>query len=1138
MENSKDTIKCLSCRADIPSHAKFCTKCGTEIRLGQPASEHISPDPQETRQEEPQPQIPFVREKVDIIRNLWIFFRTHFSQIFIGVGVLSLISAIAFILIALIPQEFITDVGIPPVEGIFFDVFVILSFILMICKEITYVLGIVPKKKIIDKWFSLIILLLLWVNLITFGLGLVETSVFYDLGGTLQLIFIVFSGIDFTIAFIYFVRYRNPLFSSTFVISIMTIIYLQQWIIPVEPAIYTAIILIATILLILITLITKDLIPSIGTMILVPMMLLSPYILSNTSIIAISILLGSFPLIDVYLSNRARKESLNFNKGLSVLSNVSCLFGIITLGFMVFYGYLPEESYLILLSTLILVLLLLKMRFKQALLFPFRDWTLILILIFFTAFFDMISIDLIILTGIAGILTLFVSYNFFEYTSTKRPNIIQFSEFLLLTALVIISITKIEFIPKSSFFIFPLLSLLILLYRGTDFDHSSIRLFVFGFISLFILSFLLHPSYDWISIPIFSLIALEGTLCVTIFHEMGENESFHIDLSIVTILLEIDLLVLMLGTTTALEMIYPVIMLIIVMLLICGIQVWKPLKENFVWVNSTYLITFGLMTYWNEFEPILTLIIVFMTLIPLVLEKITFKKIDVPAQLERANQSHNFNIALTAVGLTLVILFEELNPVSHAILLLLGPIVWIVVSIRNKIDNSTNLLLIVISPGIIYLFELIIHTTIFTPVTEVIYLYSTLIVIATPAILLQSIKFFKKGSLTENRVNPFIMMTVIYSVLITYSTWIYELDVETVSLLYLVLLVIIVISSFLITWQYESTLLVITTFLPSVMFSYDVDFPQLVLYILPIIPLCFNIGIAFKRMKSVLAVKLHETLMVIYLIFFILMYPVKILEYTIFLATLLLISWQILGTLNRKLDSSLLEITSFLNTILVLTLAMFIDSYLPETILVEGNIILNLNTIFLVLSCLIIALSTILGIIYWQVKQESVKLPILLSGSLVANFLSLLLVIVSLLLRTTDFTLDEIALGFLIISSSLLFLGLLTNFRFTRLNSEIISSVVIATSLWVLITSTFFHNIEVIFLWILFAPILVAHYLHKKEFSYLSVGIVFYTLTSMRLLEIILDSLQTGITNWLGILGLVLLGVELLSIGIYTVLEN
>jgi len=200
--------------------------------------------------------------------------------------------------------------------------------------------------------------------------------------------------------------------------------------------------------------------------------------------------------------------------------------------------------------------------------------------------------------------------------------------------------------------------------------------------------------------------------------------------------------------------------------------------------------------------------------------------------------------------------------------------------------------------------------------------------------------------------------------------------------------------------------------------------------------------------------------------------------------------------------------------------------------------VLNLNTFFLVLSYIMIALSTILSVIYWQVKQESVTLPILLSGSLVANFSSLLVVIGSFFIRTTDLILSAIAFGYLIIFSCFLFLGLVTNFRFTGLNSGIISSVILATSSWVVISSTFFHNIELIFLWILFAPILVAHYLHKKEFIYLALGVIFYTLSSIRLLEMILDSLQTGITNWLGIIGLVLLGVELLSIGIYTILER
>ncbi|PWI47212.1 hypothetical protein CEE45_12995 [Candidatus Heimdallarchaeota archaeon B3_Heim] len=1141
MGKPEESIKCQNCGNVLPPHTKFCTKCGTEIKIGQPPGESIPPsppEPQETRQGESQLQIPQGRGIIETLQNSWQFFRTHFSQIFIGVGVISLISAIAFIIIAFIPREFITDVDIPPVEGFIFDIFVILNVILTICKEISYFWGILPRKKILDKWFSLVILLLWWINLITFGFGLVNTSIFYDLGGRIPTIFVVFSIITLAVSFLYFARYRKPLFSSTLVISIMTIIYLQQWIIPVDPIMYTAIIIITAMLLFFITFLTKDLVPTIGVMILVPGMFLSPYILSNTSFLPISILLGLLPFIDIFFTKKVGEEASNFNKGLIILSNVSSLFGIITLGFTVFYGYLSEEFFLLLLSIIVLMFLLLKLRFKQALLFPLKDWTLTLILLFFVAFFDMIEIDLFILTAIAGILTLFASFNFFEYVSTKRPQVIQYSEFLLLATLTIISITKIEFIPKSSFFILPLLSLSILLYHGIEFDHSTVRLFVFGFILLFIMNFLQHPFYNWIIIPIYSLIALGGIFCVKVFHDIRNHEGFHIDLSIVAILLEIDLLILMLGTKTISEMIYPVMMLIALVILLSGIQLWKPLNEKFSWVNSSFLITFGLMTFWNEFDSIFTLLISFILLLPMALEKLSFTELDLPLHMDRVNQSHNFNIALAAAGLALIVLFEELDPISHTILLLLGPIIWVIISVQNKIDNSTNLLLILLPPGFIYLSELVIRSTIFTPISEEPYLYSALIVITIPAIILQGAKQLKKEVFSETKINPFIVMTALLGIVITSSTWIYELDVEVVSLLYLVLLVLLVISSFLITWQYESILLVMITFLPSVLFSYDVGFPQLVKYILPVIPLCFNIGIVFKRMKSTLAVKTHETLMVLYLIFFILLYPVKILEYTILLAALLLISWQILGVLNRRLDSSLLEITNFLNSILVLVLIIFIDSYVIEETLVVGSSVLELKIIFLTLISGVVVLSMLLHVIYGQVRRESVKLPILLSGSIVTNISSLILVTVSIIIRTTDLTFDNIEIGILIITSSLLMVSLLVNIRPSRINSDVITGFILASSLWVLISSSYFQNVEIIFLWIVFAPIIVAFYLNRQDLSYLVVGIAFYTLTGIRLLEIILNSLQTGITNWLGILGLIFLGVELLSIGIYTVLEN
>lgn len=1135
-----NSAKCQNCGNEVPSQAKFCPKCGTSIK-GTLSSKEITPGTtlksKQIEEESRSPTTQSSRSLVPIV-SFWHFINTHIFQIFVVIGTLSLIAAVTFVIIAFIPRELITDIEIPPIEGFIFDFFVIISIILTLGKEISYILGYMRRKTILDKWFSFVILLIWWINLITYALNLVRTSIFYDLGVTLPQIFLLFSMIDLVVALFYFVRYRETLFSSTLVVSIMTIIYLQQWIIPVEPIIYTAIILMTSIILFLISLLTKNVVPTIGTMVLVPVMFLSPYILSNTWVIAIAVLFGSFPFVEIYLNRKVRTETPTLNKSINVISNVSSLFGIITLGFAVFYGHLGEEMFLLILSIIVMALIILKMLYKEHLVSPLKDWFLSVIIIFFIAFFDMISINIFILTGLAGIQTLFASFNFWEYVNTKNNQLIRYSEFLLLATLTIISITKIDFIPKSSFIILPLLSLLLLLHRRIEIDHTTVRLFVFGFSSLFILNFFQHTLYDWIIIPVYSLIALEGIVCIKIFHDIREQESFHLDLSILTLILEIDLLILMLGTTTRTEMIYPVIMLIAVVILVSGVQLKRHIHEKFLWINSTYIIAFGIMVFWNEFDPIFTLIITMLTLLPLMLEKVSFSMLDLPVQLDRAIQSHNFNIALSALGLTLVILFEELDPVIHAILLLLGPLLWIIISYQNNINNSITTLLTLIPSSFIFLVEMIIHNTLFTPITETFYLYSTLIVVSIPAIILQSAKILKKKELTVNHINPLIIMTAALGILITYSTWIYKLDIEVISLLYIILLVLFICSSIVITWQYESILLVIITFIPSILFRQDLGFHQLVLYILPILPLCFNIGIALKRMKSPFAVKIHEILMVIYLIFFIIFYPIKFLEYTALLATLLLISWQLLGILNKKLDPHMLEWTNFLNSILVLVLIIFIESFIPETTVLVGNVVLNLNGIFLGIITAILGISILLIMIYSQIKREIIARPILVSGTLVSSFSALILTGVSLLIRTTDISFEILELGILVLASSLLMGNLVISILITRINTQIFAGITLATSAWVVIVSEYFPNIELIFLWITFAPVLLGFYFKTRDRNYIISGVVFYMITSIRLLAAILNSLQTGVTNWLAIIGLIFLGVELISIGMYKVQEK
>ncbi|MHA1330637.1 MAG: hypothetical protein ACTSR2_06140, partial [Candidatus Hodarchaeales archaeon] len=977
-----------------------------------------------------------------------------------------------------------------------------------------------------------------WLDLITFGLGLVQSSIFFDLGMSLPFIFLLLSIVDLVFAVLYYIRYKEPLFSGAFIVSLITIIYLQQWIIPLDVVLYTSIILITTSLLFFITLKMKDYIPFIGAMILLPIMFLSPYILSKTFFLPIAILFLMFPFLEYYISNKISQDASRFNKNLIILSNLSSFLGIIPIGFAVFYTYISGEIFLVMLIFMISFLILLKLRYRETILCPLKDWSLISILIFFIAFFDTIGLNLLILTGLAGIQVFFASFIFFEYVKTQKEKIIQISEFLLLATITIISITKIDFIPKSSLIILPLLVLLISLYRGIRFDHSSIRLFVLGFSVLFIFNFFQQPIFDWVLMPVFLLIAIEGTLCIKKFHETREEPNFDQDISIFAVILEIDLLMLMLGTTTKTEMMYPAIMLVIIAAIITGVQFWKPLSEKFVWVNSTFIITFGLMTLWNEYDPNFTLVLSIATMLPLALEGVSFKTLDRQTNIENLMKSHNFNITLTAAGLTLIILFEELNPFIHSLLLLLGPLFWIIVSSQNKIDNTINTLVTLISPSFIFVFELIFHEALFTPITEEFYLYTTLLTISIPAFILQGQKMLRKEEFTSIKITPIVILSSCFGIILTYSTWVYELELEVVSVLYIIFLILLVISSFIITWEYESILLLVISFLPSILFPHDLDFPQFVTYILPIIPFCFNLGIALRRMKSSLVVKVQESLMVIYLIFFIIFYPLEILEYTVLLAAFLLISWQIIGLFNKRLDQSLLELINFLNTFLVLILLIFIDSYLPETTIIIGPYLLHLKSIFLLITGVIIALSIILTVLSLQVKSEEIKLPILLNGVFVAIFSSFMLFLVSLTIRFTELPFATIEFGLLIVASILFIISFFTSIKPLRIKPQILTGIFLSASLWLLITSFYFQNIEIIFLWLTFAPMSLALYAYKQEKSYLGVGITLYLISGIQLLESILISLQTGVTNWLAILGLIFLGVELVSIGFYTIFEK
>ncbi|MFX1283589.1 MAG: zinc ribbon domain-containing protein [Promethearchaeota archaeon] len=1166
MEGKDSSRNCPNCGVPLLPRAKFCTQCGTKIEAARilcpscskeleldtwscpycgaqipkevtPPPDHKIPEPGQkpTIETDTAPVTTTPSQVSTFGTQLLSSLRENISTVIVVLGALSIIAAISFTIIVLLPRELISDVEIPPFEGIIFDLFVILGLIALITKELTVYLGYIPKKETLDRWFSFVLILIFWTNLITFSLGLVEVSVFFQFGLNFTTMFVFLSLVNFLVSLLYFMRYREPLFSSTFITTIMSIIYLLQWIIPIDITSYTILIFLTTFGVIFVSQQTKDMILFIGLTILLPLMFLSPYLLSNSIVIAIIILLVSFPYLNAILQKFVIKEPEKKDLIIKSLGDLCSTFGTLNVGFSVFYGHLPPILSIVILAFPVIGFIILKVIRPNFQRLPLRDGSTSVFLLFTLVFFDFIIKDLLVLFGVAFLLILYSTFTIFEYASIQQQNLQHYAEFFLLLSLLVVSLTNLLFLWKICLLLIPLLTLLILITQKKAINHHVARGFVFGSEILILVAFLQTPAFDWPVIPIFTIIIIIGVSIIFIFYKENRKNEFSLDLAVFSLISEGTLLVMMLWTKSSIEMLYPAIILLALTSIITISQIRQKISPNFLWLNSTFIVCFGLMTYWNEFDIRWTVSVTFLLILPILIEGLLAKSTENLSAAETIVKNRNLNISLTAIGLALIILFEELDPISHAVLFLIIPIVWIAIYLFDKLNfNSVSELLIIVFPGIIFTLEMLLKQEIFTPITDNMYLYLTLITFSIPVIVLQVEHFLLRR--TKITINPLIIGTALASLIIMVAFWTYKFQPEENLMLVFGLIFALIISVFLIKWQYESILLLLVSFLPSTLYAGYIDFPStFAFHLIPIFPILFNLIMGLIYIRTDLSAKLHEFLMLIYFGIFILFNPIQMIEYTTALFTLFYTSWLFLGLIKRKISQVVFISTNLLNSIFVLVLMVFIDPLVSELFIQELGIDLPFKTTLISLTLVMMALVTLFHIISWQLTENTIEYSFLMAFTLIFNSSAFILSSVQFLIRTTEITLNTIVLCILSGFTILLILFLISYARIKRLKTDISLACTYTAAIWVLLSSIYFPNIELVFLWLFFAPLMILVFIStRKRKEIVLLGIIFYFFVGLRLIEHILEFLLAGTTEWSTIFGLIIFGIELVSLGIYS----
>ncbi|MFX1508566.1 MAG: hypothetical protein ACFFDC_20990, partial [Promethearchaeota archaeon] len=913
----------------------------------------------------------------------------------------------------------------------------------------------------------------------------------------------------------------------------MSIIYLVQWIIPLDPILYTALIFFTVSVLTLISYRAKDLIIFISLSILLPLMFLSPYLLSNSIVIAIIVLLALFPFVESILQKliSIKREKINIKS----FGELSSTFGMINIGFSVFYGYLLPELSVLILVIPVLGFLFLKVVNSDYQRLPLRDGATMLFLLFILVFFDIILINLLVLFVIAGFLVIYSTFSVFEYRTVQQENVSRYIEFLVIASLVVVSMTRLFFIWKICFFLIPLFTILVLIQQKKSINYQITRGFIFGTEILILLAFIQAPVFELAIIPIFSIIAIIGVIILLKLNE--EERRYSLDLTIFSMIFEITLLIMMLWTKSSVEMLYPVVILLILTVIISIIQMYRRFKPNFLWVNSTFIICFGLMTYWNEFEVFWTVLTVFLTALPMLIEKISMKS-DETFSKESIIQSRNLNISTSAIGLALIVFFEELDPISHSVLFFILSIIWLVLYIFEKrYPNSLTESLIILSPGIIFIFEMVLYRTIFTPITDNQYLYLTLSVLAIPVITLQLDHFLTRKIKTP--LNPIIVGTTLFSLIIMIALWTYSLQPLEHVFLISGLFIVLIVSVFLVNWHYESILLILVSFFPSTLYAGIIDFPSsFLLYLIPVFPILLNFVMGIRYLKNDFSIAIQEFLMLSYFGLIILFNPIQLMEYTTALFSLFNFSWLFLGLIKRMFNQKILILTNLVNSIFLVVLIVLIENLynpnVPEVYLAELGIEFPIRTALIGLILIIIIFVFLIHLLSWQFTHIDIDLSYIMAFILIFNSSTLILSLFQLILRTTNILLNAILFGILIVFTVLLISSLILYLTIKRLKTEISLACIYTTAAWVILASFYFMNIELVFLWLFFGPLMVLVFLAKQEKSFILLGFIFYLLAGLILIEYTLEFLFSGIVDWITILGLIVFGIELVSLGIYS----
>lgn len=914
----------------------------------------------------------------------------------------------------------------------------------------------------------------------------------------------------------------------------MSVLYLMQWFLTLDPFIYTSFIYITFIFFLLIVLKFKDILPYIIMQIILPLMFLSPYLLSNSVILAILILVLSMPLIEALLGSFVVKEVVERERVFQSIAQLTSSIGIITIGFTVFYGYIDPLISLFLFTLPVFGLISLKIIKSDCRRTPGRDFPIPILLIFIIGFFDLFITDNLILAGLSLLLVIQSTYTFFEYLSIQHENLPKYAGFILLGALIIISLGRIDFIAKFGLILIPTIIMSIFSWRKIVFDPISSRISVFGGEFLILLSFIRTPQIDLLLIPIFFVFTSVGLIVLIVLNMNDTRAKYSLDLVIYSVIFEIILLGIMFWTESSIEMLLPVVCLLFFTGLLSGVQLYRKLKPDFLWLNATYIVCFGIMTFWNEFTPQWSILIAIMLMLPSLLGIFTQN------QEERVVFQKNslFYISLTALGLTLIVFFEEFDPITHSTLFLAISFFWIIFYfISSPEESNLGSLALLIFPGVIFILELLLHESLFTPISDVAYFFPIALVLPIPAITLQIEKAIRKTKAHLEMVTPFLIGTVLFSVILALAFIIYDFTTEEVIILLLGYGSALLISVFLIARLYESILLLLSSFLPLIYVNY-LEMSVLIFYLLPILPILINFGIGLRYFKTDLSLQIHELLLLSYLCLFIIFNTIQIHEYSTALVVLFVVSWQLLGILKKLQNQEMFTITLLLNQLFVLGLIIFTDPMASEFDLIFGTETIHVTTLLITFIMGTMIVSTIFHMINWQLAEIKSHFIYLMTISLIVSSSSFILSLISFIQRTSSIKLNSIIMGVFVGSLIvlLLFLGLFL--RVGYIKKEILIAGFDSTTIWVILSSIFLNYFELTFFWLILAPLLLIIFLTKRDYNFALFGSIFYVLAGLKIIENTIDFIMLGEPNWLTILVLIVFGLELVTLGIYASLKK